>query len=136
MQVDVPDGLLKKLLLAHIIGGRQLMTLERAVPSNRLFVNDRGRPFNDSTFDHYWQKAMTTAAPFGLKYFPPSKARTIFVEEYTSVHNEEPDMWDGAAALMGNSVEQWRATYNPSRKRRLAQMAADYHLQPRNARNT
>ena len=30
-------------------------------------------------------------------------------------------------AVMGNSVNQWKATYNPSRQRRLAQEAVGAH---------
>ena len=125
IRFDLPASDLAKLLLAHIKAGRRILTLEDPSPSHRLFVNDQGKPFNDSTFVQYWGKSMVTARPYGLKYYPPSRARTIFVEEYTAVHQHEPDMWDGAAAVMGNSVEQWRQTYNPSRKRRLAQMAVD-----------
>jgi hypothetical protein len=62
-----------------------------------------------------------------LKYFPPSIARTVFVEDYTSEYGVEPDMWDGAAVIMGNSTVQWRASYNPSRKRRDATNALSLH---------
>ena len=131
LRFDLPPSDLSKLLLAHISAGRRLLTLEQPYPSNRLFVNDQGKPFTDVTFVHYWGKCMLTARAFDIQYYPPSRARTIFVEEWTAVHQEEPDMWDGAAAVMGNSVEQWRQTYNPSRKRRLAQLAVDTHMRQR-----
>ena len=38
---------------------------------------------------------------------------------------------EGAAAIMGNSVAQWKATYAPTLKRRRAQEAADNFLTPR-----
>ena len=38
---------------------------------------------------------------------------------------------EGAAAIMGNSVAQWKATYAPTLKRRRAQEAADNFLNPR-----
>ena len=38
---------------------------------------------------------------------------------------------EGAAAIMGNSVAQWRAVYAPTLKRRRAQEAADNCFTPR-----
>jgi hypothetical protein len=35
--------------------------------------------------------------------------------------------WDGAATMMGNSTKQWKASYNPSNKRRAVQCAIDAH---------
>jgi hypothetical protein len=69
---------------------------------------------------------MERSAP-DLKYFPPSLARTVFVEDYTSEYGVEPDMWDGAAVIMGNCTAQWKASYNPSRKRRDASQALKRH---------
>jgi len=90
----------------------------------QMFVTKSGSAFNDVTFVQYWQEAMKTA-PSGLPYHPPSKFRTIFVEEFTAHHHMEPELWDGAAVIMGNSVEQWQRTYNPSRKRRMAQQVVN-----------
>ena len=121
MQLTIPNGPLLKLLLAHIVEGRALLTLEDPLPARTLFVNDKGNAFTASTLVQYWAKVMKrTAVQHGLEYFCPSKARTVFVEEYTKLHGQSPDLMDGAAAIMGNSVEQWHATYNPSRKRSLA----------------
>lgn len=121
----IPPGNLQKLWIAHIRGGRKLLTLEKPWSSTKMLVSDEGNSFSNASFCHYWDKAMRTAVPYGIKYLPASRMRTVFVEEFTAVHHSEPDMWDGAAAVMGNSVEQWRRTYNPSLKRRLAQMAVD-----------
>ena len=41
------------------------------------------------------------------------------------------ELMEGAAAIMGNSVAQWKATYAPTLKRRRAQEAADNFLTPR-----
>lgn len=73
----VPHGDLLKLLLAHIVRGRALLTLEQEEPSMRLFVTDGGNSFCNSTFVQYWEKAMKTAQEFGIKYFPPSKGMCI-----------------------------------------------------------
>jgi hypothetical protein len=128
---EIPVGDLQKLWMAHICGGRELLTLEKPIPSGRVLVTDDGNSFNNATFVHYWEKAMRTAKPYGIKYVPPSRMRSVFVEQYTAVHHAEPEMWDGAAVIMGNSVEQWRRTYNPSLKRRLAQRAVANTFVPR-----
>ena len=47
------------------------------------------------------------------------------------VTGQRPDTWEGVALVMGNSVAQWKASYNPSRKRRLAQAAVRAHTQAR-----
>ena len=129
-QVDFayPKGDALDLLLVHIREGRALLTLEKAddeVPG-RLFVTHEMNAFTDATFVHYWASTMRTA-PAGLKYFPPSQARTIFVEEYTR-EGSSAEFWEGAAIIMGNTVNQWKQSYNPSRKRRMAEGAVmDMH---------
>ena len=70
---------------------------------------------------------MARTAPASLSYFRPTLARTIFVEDYTSNAGVAPEHWDGAAAVMGNSVRQWDATYNPSKRSRQAQGAVAQH---------
>lgn len=126
---DVPDGSLHRLLLAHITEGHGIMVIEKPddEPIRRLFLSNSKLPFNDVTFVHYWKAAMSSAKEYGLPYFPPSAARTVFVEDYTSANGMEPENWDGAAAVMGNRVEQWRANYWPSRKRRAVQDAVAGH---------
>lgn len=125
MVLIIPDTPLLKLWLAHILEGRNLLTLESSDPARTMFVSEAGNSFSPSTLVHYWDTSMRrTATAYGIEYFSPSKARTIFVEEFSRLHGHSPDLLDGAAAIMGNSVEQWHATYNPTRKRRLAQAAA------------
>lgn len=63
----------------------------------------------------------------GLPIFPPNAARTIFVEAYTSANGAEPDYWDGAAAVMGNTVRQWSASYRPNRLVNAAEQAIEAH---------
>jgi hypothetical protein len=86
----------------------------------------QGLEYNDVTFRNFWKWVMDSTAT-NLKYFPPSLARTVFVEDYTSEYGVEPDMWDGAAVIMGNCTAQWKASYNPSRKRRDAKQALIRH---------
>lgn len=125
----VPDGSLHRLLLAHITEGHKILTLEQPddMPMPRLFITSARRAFSNVTFVHYWKTAMRTAEPYNLPYFCPSQARTMFVEDYTSANGVEPEMWDGAAAVMGTTVEQWKASYNPSRKRRAVEQAVAMH---------
>jgi hypothetical protein len=70
---------------------------------------------------------LASPLPTPQEYFPPSLARTMFVEDYTSEYGVPPEFWDGAAAIMGNSVAQWGQSYNPSKIRRLAQRAVNAH---------
>jgi hypothetical protein len=124
-----PRGPLVKLMLAHVFAGQRMLTLERGDAMIRLFVTRQGKEFSDATFVHFWRTLMEATDTNGIEYFPPSKARTVFVEDYTSRYGVEPDMWDGAASVMGNCVRQWEASYNPSRRQRLAQKAVEAHAQ-------
>ena len=133
LKYTFPDGTLVKLFLAHIGQGHNVLTMDsatwragKATPPN-LFVSRDGRAFSNATLVHYWSGLMAKVDTLGQSYFPPSLARTMFVEEYTSAHGADPSTWDGCAAIMGNSTRQWRDTYNPSRKRRAAQRAIDVH---------
>lgn len=124
----LPRGKCTKLLIRHITEGFRILNKETVEDPPRtrefLFSPKSNVPFSDSTFCQYWKRVMlSTARPFGLAYFPPTKARTIFVEEYVRVHGTEPAMWDGASIIMGNSAEQWFKSYMPSHKRTLARMA-------------
>jgi hypothetical protein len=114
-------------LLVHVRAGRQLLTQESGDEGRsllRLFVTTHaGRAFDDVTFNQFWHKAMrdTEAAVFGVGPFPPSQGRSSFVEAYTDLGGgAEPEFWEGAAAIMGNTTDQWRASYNPSHKQRAA----------------
>lgn len=129
-KVDVafPRGVVSKLWAVHLGVGQQLLTHHLPFEQPRVFVSKPGNAFSDVTFTHYWERLMHDAeGEFDLHYFPPSMARTIFIEHYTSKHGVTPDLIDGAASIMGNSAAQWRATYNPSRKRRLAAMVVAEH---------
>lgn len=125
--VGIPDGLFKDLLLSHVEEGRA--ALEAAATNTtciKLFVSQQGNPFSDATFIHYWRSTMASAAAFGLTYITPTIARTVFVEDYSS--HCPPQFWEGAATVMGNTVRQWKASYMPSRKRKLVQNMA-YNFQ-------
>lgn len=53
--------------------------------------------------------------------------RSLFVEAFTEANPQDHNLWEGAATMMGNSLAAWRRVYNPSRKRRLAQLAVNAH---------
>jgi len=120
LEYPLPDGPLVKALLAHINMGHTLLT-EGNSGMTSLFVSRHGNQFSNATFCHFWKSLMRQVNK--QEYFPPATLRTMFVEEYTSAHGAEPEMWDGCAAIMGNSVAQWKAHYNPSAKRRAANQA-------------
>jgi hypothetical protein len=113
-----------RLLLVHIEEGREMFN-NGDDESPQLFVTNVGNTFNDSTFVHYWSSLMRTASAFQIQRFPPSVGRTIFIEDYSSC--QHPDKWEGAALIMGNTPNQWRASYMPSKKQRLVQAAVDNH---------
>lgn len=86
VEYTMPPSDLTKLLVAHENCGRDILTIEHPEPCDNVFVSGAGLPFNDQTFCHYWKSCMRTAEEFGIRYFAPSKGRTIFVEEFTRVH--------------------------------------------------
>ena len=120
--------------------GNPLMTAQKGTgklgSNKRMFVTNTGLGFNDVTFCQYWKEAMSDTRAledFGQIYFPPSKARTSFVEAFTEVGGGaemdlDADEREGAAAIMGNTEEQWRANYNPSfRQRQVDATMAGFH---------
>lgn len=129
-----PRGPLVKLFLAHIYEGQHLITRHLGSKMIRMFTTKSGKEFSSVTFTHYWKTLMDTTDTGGVHYFPPSGARTTFVEDYTSTNGVEPAMWDGAAHIMGNSPRQWGASYRPTRVAREAQRAADGYEAYTNAR--
>ena len=118
-----PKGKLTKLFLAHIFQGQRLLTSESGDSMVLLFTTKKGREFTDSTFVQFWSSHMKSTTE--LPYFCPSLARTSYVEQVSNDTGLPPEMWDGAATVMGNSVRQWAQSYNPSRRRRLAQQAVN-----------
>lgn len=126
-RITLPDSPMTACLKAYLSAGRDRL-LEVAWSNEnpvtgRLFLSGSGAPFKDSTFVHYWSTLMATAKEFGLNYFPPTAARTIFIEDFT--RSADAEDWPGAAIVMGNSVRQWIASYWPSRRNRLAQSVVD-----------
>lgn len=122
-----PRGPLVKLFLAHIYEGHAMLTQHLGERMIRMFTTKTGKEFNSVTFVQFWKSMMDTTDTKGVAYFPPSGARTAFIEDYTSLNGVEPAMWDGASAIMGNSTKQWNASYRPTRVAREAQRAVDAH---------
>lgn len=128
VSVKVPPGPYRDCLVLWTLEGRPLLTQHNGdgpkAANRRLFVTTHaGTAFNHTTFDHFWHKAMrdTRAGDFGILPFPPSQARKSFVEAFTEMGGgAEPEFFEGASAIMGNCEDQWKATYNPSRRQRQA----------------
>jgi hypothetical protein len=125
----LPAGILTELLRVHIAVGHQMLTQETGVTTKRLFVSRKGQEFNNSTFTQFWGTIVKASHVPGLQYFPPSAARNAFVVEYMGSNGMEPDMWDGAAAVMGNSRRQWETTYNAGVRLQRMQAAVDHHTE-------
>ena len=124
---------LTRLLLIHMDEGRSVI-LEQSSAEQRtpyLFLNFQGRPLGHakSTFTTYWRQLMDKTAPADIDRFPPSLARKSFVEWYTLEYGDEPEMWDGAADIMGNSTRKWQEVYNVSAKKRRMQTTLDKYSQ-------
>lgn len=133
IEFDLPGGKLTQRLLDHIDNGHRLLTqtassavLQRGeLPPTHLFVSRHGNPFSASTFCQFWSAIMGEQQE--ITYFPPGLARTSFVDCYTSEYGEEPEVWDGAATVMGNTVKTWKQHYNPRDRLRAAQHAVNTH---------
>jgi hypothetical protein len=132
LKYNIPKGNISKLLLAHIEEGHSVLTMHSPHIVAELFTTNAGSPFADCSFTQYWETLMKkcpVAISLQIRYFPPSTARSMFVEHYTSAHGVPPDMWDGAAAIMDNSVRQWTDTYARGMRNRNAQRSVDFHAQ-------
>ena len=121
---------LTRLLLIHMDEGHALLSRKVAggtAQAVHLFRHTNGKSFADDKvfFSTYWANLMKATAPPDVPHFPPSRARKSFVEWYVMEHGDAPDLWDGSADIMGNSIRQWQDTYNVSRKRRRMQSAVD-----------
>lgn len=93
-----------------------------------MFVSGASNPFSPATFHHYWTRLLDRRAKeFGVTCFPPSLARTSFVSEYTNSLGVHPNMWDGAATVMGNTVRTWHRNYSPHKRSRECQRSVDLH---------
>ena len=125
IEIDLPSGIFTQLLLIHIDYGHKVLTQSTGDYMPYLFSTRSGKPFSTVNFTHYWKSLMKTAT--GIPYFPPSLARTSFVDKYTDEFGEEPALWEGAATIMGNTVKMWNEQYNPLKRGRDAQAAVDRH---------
>lgn len=128
LDIVLPHCGLSMLLVAHIAQGQELLVANRGpvspeVPTN-LFVSRYGNGFSDQTFSQWWSGLL---ARTGMPHFPAVMARTSFVMDYTGKYGVDPNMWDGAAAIMGNSVATMKACYNPLyRQNKAKEVVATY----------
>ena len=126
------DGPLKVILVSYIIEGREVLGRSPGAQTeeepNKLFVSGAYKDFTNPTFSQYWAQLLKrTGRRFGIQHFAPSQARTLFVEDFAQHMDEH--RWNEAAVVMGNSSRQWRASYMPGRRTRMAQMAAMHHAE-------
>lgn len=83
LKYDLPRGPLTKLLLTHIRAGHQILTQETGETMVRLFATKTGRAFTNVNLVHFWGRLMRHTDTKGQDYFPPSTARTMYVELIT-----------------------------------------------------
>ncbi len=135
IEFDLPEGKLTERLLDHIDFGHAMLTqlassavLKKGeLPSPILFVSRAGNPFSPCTFSQFWTSIIREVEE--IPHFPPSLARTSFVDSYTAQYGEEPMFWEGAATIMGNTTKTWGEHYNPLQRGRQAQDAVNRHAQ-------
>ncbi len=135
IEFDLPEGKLTERLLDHIDHGHALLTqlasgavLKKGqLPSPILFVSRAGNPFSTCTFSQFWTSIIREVEE--IPHFPPSLARTSFVDSYTATYGEEPLCWEGAATIMGNTTKTWAEHYNPLQRDRQAQDAVNRHAE-------
>ena len=128
---DIPkNGRLHQLLLVYIRYGYGLLT---HTDHGYLFVNRAGKPMDNATFCAYWIKLLKAARSSpqhrAVEVFPPSRARKMFVTDFQRRFGHEPDLLEGASAIMGNTPDQWNRSYNPARRRDLARAAVSVMAQ-------
>ena len=129
VDIPLPRGNLTKLLLAHIQQGQAVRLDYTPSPDGQattLFVSGGGNAFSSATFDQYWAGLLKRTST-DIKHFPPSLARTSYVEEYISGMGDKPRTWDGAAVIMGNSVKTWGQNYAPMWRYKKAQEVIALH---------
>lgn len=131
LDVILPRGNLTKLLLAHIGQGQAVRIGYSPAPdgsATTLLVSGGGNAFTNATFDHYWTGLLKRTAP-DIPHFPPSLARTSYVEDFISGMGDRPQTWDGAAVIMGNSVKTWKRNYAPTQRIRSARDVIALHAE-------
>lgn len=115
---------LAELMRMHLSEGHKLLTeyLGRE-DEPHVFVDNKGRPFNDSNLTIYWDKMLTS---MGLHpAISPSLCRQVFVHERRSAERVEGPSDRGAAMVMGHSLAQWTKWYDLDFHKREAQQAVD-----------
>ena len=115
---------LAELMRLHLSQGHKLLTeyLGREEEPH-VFVDNKGRPFNDSNLTIYWDKML---ASMGLTpSISPSLCRQVFVSERRSAERVGGPSDRGAAMVMGHSLAQWTKWYDLDFHAREAQQAVD-----------
>ncbi len=129
LSYDLPAGPLTQLMLIHIREGHGVMTHTYKHAQPHLFMSGSGMAFTDVMFANWWH-GFYHSHKGPLPYFPPSKGRTLYVENFIASTGHQPqESWEGAALAMGNSVKQWHEFYAPRMRHRLAQEAVHRHQQ-------
>lgn len=131
LDVILPRGNISKLLLAHIHQGQAVRVGHNPDPegsATTLLVSGAGRAFSNSTFNHYWTALLQRTAK-DMPHFPPSLARTSYVEDFIAGMGDKPHTWDGAAVIMGNSVKTWVRNYAPTYRARTSRDVIALHAE-------
>ena len=113
---------LAKLTKLHVHGHNLLTDYNGAEGEAHVFVDNKGKPFTHNTFTTYWNSMLIS---MGAPAISPSMCRQVFVHERRSEGRVEGPKDNGAAMVMGHSVQQWSKWYDLDFKAREAQAAVD-----------
>lgn len=150
-----PGSIFTSLFETHVKEGHAILQKGQRFCASRggseamLFLSGSGSSFTESTFNHFWKVLLSTTSTF---QFPPTLARTLFVEAYCGGFRVEgpkkcsvliaphpccfagatgvgmpQELWSGASTVMGNSPRTWERNYAPLLRQSRAQEAVDSH---------
>ncbi len=124
IEIDLPSDLAQQLHTYLGAPRRALLAqhwmLDQSCPY--VFMDMHGRRFDDAVFSVYWQNWLVKQ---GAVRMNPSMCRQVFVDERQSNNAAAGPSNQGAAMVMGHSLQQWHKWYDMQYHPRLAQNAVD-----------
>jgi len=124
IEIAVPSDL-AELLHAYLGAPRTALLAHHRVDDSScpyVFMDMRGRGFGDAVFTLYWQNWLVK---HGAVPMNPSTCRQVFVHERQSSNAAPGPSNQGAAWVMGHSVQQWHKWTDMHYHPGLAQSAVD-----------
>ena len=124
IEIEVPSDL-AELLHTYLGAPRAALLAHHKVTEQscpQVLMDMHGRGFGDTVFTLYWQNWLDK---HGAVRMNPSMCRQVFVDERQSNNAVAGPSKQGAAMVMGHSLQQWHKWYDMEYHSRLAQDAVD-----------